>query len=48
MELGTFQQAIQKLGNKVLMAPTKGRKLRIIVGEQVIKSWKKGFPADQL
>jgi hypothetical protein len=49
IDLGTFQQAIQKLGNKFLPAPIKGEKLQIELGEQVlIKSWKGGAPADQL
>jgi hypothetical protein len=29
IDLGTFQQAIQELGDKVPPAPTKGEKLRI-------------------
>jgi hypothetical protein len=49
MDLGTFQQAIQKLGNKFLPAPTKRGKLQIKPGEHVlIKSWKEGAPDDQL
>jgi hypothetical protein len=49
MDLGTFQQATQKLGNKVLPALKKGRKLQIKpAGQVLIKSWKEGAPADQL
>jgi hypothetical protein len=45
----TFQQAIQKLGNKVLPAPMKVEKLQIEPGEQVlIRSWKEGSPPSQL
>jgi hypothetical protein len=29
MDLGAFQQVIQKLGNKVLPAPIKGEKLQL-------------------
>jgi hypothetical protein len=39
MDLGTFHQPIQRLGNKVLPASSKGGKLQIELGEQVpIKS----------
>jgi hypothetical protein len=49
MDLGTFQQEILKLEDKVLPAPTKGERLQIEPGEQVlIKSWKERAPADQL
>jgi hypothetical protein len=49
MNLGRFQQAIQKLGNRVLPAPKKGEKLRVEPGKQMlIKYWKDGAPADQL
>jgi hypothetical protein len=49
MDLGTFQQAIQKLGKTILPASMKGGKLQIETGEQVLtKSWKEGAPADQL
>jgi hypothetical protein len=48
MDIGTFQQAIQKLGHTVLPAPMKEGKLQIELGEQVvIKSWKEGAPADK-
>jgi hypothetical protein len=33
MDQGTFPQVIQKLGNKVLLVPTKGRKFQIEPGE---------------
>jgi hypothetical protein len=49
MELQTFQQAIQKLGNKVLPASTKAEKFQIEPEEQMlIKSWKEGALADRL
>jgi hypothetical protein len=49
MDLRTFQQAIQKAGNKLLPAPIKGGKLQIEPGEQVlIKSWKGGSLAVHL
>jgi hypothetical protein len=49
MDLGMFQQAIQKLGNKVLPAPVKGGKLQIEPGEHVlITFWKEGALTDQL
>jgi hypothetical protein len=49
LSLGTSQQAIQKLGNKILPTPMKGGKLQIELEEQVlIKCLKEGAPADQL
>jgi hypothetical protein len=36
MDLGTFKQVIQKMGNKVLPAPIKGEKLQIELGEQML------------
>jgi hypothetical protein len=48
VDLWTFQQAIKKLGNKVLPAPKKGIKLQIGLGERVlIKYWKEAALADQ-
>jgi hypothetical protein len=48
IDVGIFQQAIHKLGNKVLLAPMKGGNLHIEPGEQVlIKSWQ-GALADKL
>jgi hypothetical protein len=46
-DLGTFQQAIQELGNKFLPAPTKAGELGTELGEKVlIKTWKEGSPDD--